>query len=235
MLPPALLAFAATAAVLLLVYRRETATPFQDPPSETAIPAARTAAYGLAALVLVAAALTASGPLGMPLHVVALAAGAVLLFAVPLVGADTSRATLRRIDWNVLLLFIGLFLLLGGVRDDPAFQDLLATLPPDYDSATGLATLALVTAILSTLVSNVPAVLLIGEGLPPDATAFYVLAAASTLAGNATMVGAAANLLVAERAAELGEHIPLRRFLAAGVPASILSLVVAVAWLTIVR
>jgi Na+/H+ antiporter NhaD/arsenite permease-like protein len=85
-------------------------------------------------------------------------------------------------------------------------------------------------ALLSNLVSNVPAVLLLApvvEGAA-DPALWLALAASSTLAGNATLVGAAANVIVAETARALGAEFSVRRFMAAGLPTALLTLGLAV-------
>jgi Na+/H+ antiporter NhaD/arsenite permease-like protein len=234
MLPPTLLAILVAIILLTTLYRRELTTPFALPeePSILPQPDARLSRFGLWALGGVALFLLASGPLGLSLSAVALSAGAILLVAGPMMGGPNGRRVLARVDWNILLLFIGLFILLAGVRGSDLFSNLLATLPATYARPEDLGVLALVTALLSNLVSNVPAVLLLSpalEGAPHDA--WYVLATASTLAGNTTLVAAAANLIVAERAEHDGVALPLTRFLAAGVPITIASLDVALAWI----
>jgi Na+/H+ antiporter NhaD/arsenite permease-like protein len=87
-----------------------------------------------------------------------------------------------------------------------------------------------VTVVLSNVVSNVPAVML----LLPAAThpiAGPVLALASTLAGNLILVGSIANLIVAERGAALGVRIDWRTHAPVGVPVTIVTLAVAALWL----
>jgi Na+/H+ antiporter NhaD/arsenite permease-like protein len=87
-----------------------------------------------------------------------------------------------------------------------------------------------VTALLSNLVSNVPAVML----LLPHAShplAGPILALASTLAGNLLIVGSIANIIVVEQAASLGVTIGWRRHAWVGVPVTLATLAVAAAWL----
>jgi Na+/H+ antiporter NhaD/arsenite permease-like protein len=232
MTPPALIALTAAALVLRFVFRRELGRPFDGPASPDApegVP--RRPMYGAIGLAIFAVALALGSLWQVPVAAVALVVGSLFLFAAPLVGIGTGRQHLRRVDWTVLLLFIGLFIVLAGVRDNDTFVALLGLLPATYGDPGSLFVLAGVTAVLSNLVSNVPAVLLIGHGLPMEPTAFYVLAASSTLAGNATLVGAAANLLVAERAEEGGASLPFGRFVAAGLPIALVSIAAAVAWI----
>jgi Na+/H+ antiporter NhaD/arsenite permease-like protein len=88
------------------------------------------------------------------------------------------------------------------------------------------------TVVLSNLVSNVPATML----LLPAAThalAGPVLALASTLAGNLLLVGRIANLIVADQAADLGIRIDWRAHARAGVPVTLATLGLAAAWIAL--
>jgi Na+/H+ antiporter NhaD/arsenite permease-like protein len=94
----------------------------------------------------------------------------------------------------------------------------------------GTPALVLVTTVLSNLISNVPAVLLFRPLVPqfPDPTQTWLtLAAASTLAGNLTLIGSVANLIVAEQAKKFGVNLSFRAFLKAGVTITLLTLGVA--------
>jgi Na+/H+ antiporter NhaD/arsenite permease-like protein len=87
-----------------------------------------------------------------------------------------------------------------------------------------------VTVVLSNLVSNVPAVML----LLPAAThplSGPVLALASTLAGNLFIVGSIANIIVVDQAARLGVRIGWRQHARVGVPVTVVTLALAAAWL----
>ena len=109
------------------------------------------------------------------------------------------------IDWPLLVMFIGLFIVVGGLEK--------AAITPDVSAAIGhqhldnTAILAAVTAVLSNVVSNVPAVLLLKSFVPnlqDPQRAWLVIAMAATLAGNFTLVGSVANLIVAQRAKARG-------------------------------
>ena len=107
----------------------------------------------------------------------------------------------RELDGPLLLLFAGLFVVVAGAER--------ALLTPDLVAATGALGLAdpwrlsALTAVLSNIVSNVPAVLALKPFIPPLADphrAWLVVAMSSTLAGNLTLLGSVANLIVAEHA-----------------------------------
>jgi Na+/H+ antiporter NhaD/arsenite permease-like protein len=89
-------------------------------------------------------------------------------------------------------------------------------------------------AVLSNLVSNVPGVMLLGGMLPPDDTMlWFALAAFSTLAGNATLIGSAANVIVAEQSDDAGIHFNFWKFALTGVPVTFVTLLVAICILTL--
>jgi len=95
--------------------------------------------------------------------------------------------------------------------------------------------LSLFTAILSNIVSNVPAVLILRPFIPSlvdPHRAWLVVAMASTLAGNLTLIGSVANLIVAERARVEGTPISFSAYFKVGLPLTLLTLAAGTAWLT---
>ena len=130
---------------------------------------------------------------------------------------------LARIDWGVLVLFVGLFVLTAAVRDDAVFTVLF-----DAVSRSGAAAHAVATFVLSGIVSNVPAVLLLAPATTGQSS-WLRLAAVSTLAGNATPVASAATLIVLERARRSESRISIGRLVAIGLPVSVLTTLVALA------
>jgi Na+/H+ antiporter NhaD/arsenite permease-like protein len=88
--------------------------------------------------------------------------------------------------------------------------------------------------VLSNLISNVPAVLLFRPFIPQFAAptpAWLTLAMATTLAGNLTLLGSVANLIVAESAKREGVELSFQEYLKAGIPITLLSLALGVLWL----
>ncbi|HEX6842628.1 MAG TPA: anion transporter [Stellaceae bacterium] len=137
----------------------------------------------------------------------------------------------REIDWPLLLLFAGLFVVVAGLEKavlGPAALAYAAELKLDQPPV-----LALVAGVLSNLVSNVPAVLVLKpfiQNLSEPRTAWLVLAMASTLAGNLTILGSVANLIVVQRARQHGVEIGFWSHLKIGVPLTILTIAIGV-WL----
>ncbi len=100
--------------------------------------------------------------------------------------------------------------------------------------------LSLISAGLSNLVSNVPAVLLIEPVLqampqPNRETAWLALAMSSTLAGNLTVLGSVANLIVVENARRDGVTVSFREYCKVGLPLTILTLGLGIAWLQFIH
>jgi Na+/H+ antiporter NhaD/arsenite permease-like protein len=94
--------------------------------------------------------------------------------------------------------------------------------------------LSALTALLSNIVSNVPAVLLLKPfvvALPDQRTAWLTVAMASTLAGNFTIIGSVANLIVVQGAAAEGVNIGFRDYFKVGAPLTVLTLTIGTLWL----
>jgi Na+/H+ antiporter NhaD/arsenite permease-like protein len=143
-----------------------------------------------------------------------------------------TREMLSLVDWPLLVLFAGLFI----VNHALVSQGLLA-IGLDYVSLSGIdlnrpAWLFGVTAVLSNLVSNVPAVmLLLPAANHPQSGA--ILALASTLAGNFVIVGSIANTIVLDQAARLNVRITWRDHARVGIPVTLATLTIAAVWLWI--
>lgn len=166
--------------------------------------------------------------LGVPPAEVAIAAGALLL----LTRRIKPERIWREIDWPLLLMFAGLFIVVHGFEKAAFTPDVMAAFKNAYLNQPAM--LAGFTAVLSNIVSNVPAVLLLKpfvENLADPHRGWLVLAMASTLAGNLTIAGSAANLIVVERARRLGIHISFWRHLRIGAPVTAVTIFIGVAML----
>jgi len=178
--------------------------------------------------VLVAIAMMALFFAGLPVAGVAIVGGALLLFT-RRVKADK---VYFEIDWPLLLMFVGLFVVVAGLEH--------AVLTPEAATAIGrlhsqsAPVLAALTAVLSNVVSNVPAVLVLKPfvaGLPDPQRAWLLVAMASTLAGNLTLVGSVANLIVTQRARRYGVTIGFWPHFRVGAPLTFLTILVGLWWL----
>ncbi len=162
--------------------------------------------------------------LGWPVPKVAVTAGALLL----LTRRVKPERVYREIDWSLLVMFIGLFIVIAGIEKTQLSEDLFAVAGRFHLERT--APMSIFAALLSNLVSNVPAVLVFKGFVPhlPDATrAWLTLAMSSTLAGNLTVLGSVANLIVVQRARHEVE-ISFWEYAKAGVPLTIATLAVGV-------
>ncbi|MBI5197478.1 MAG: anion transporter [Nitrospirae bacterium] len=169
--------------------------------------------------------------LGFPPHTTAISLAALLILLV----SNRPRRPLQQVDWTLLLLFAGLFIVMRGVEKAGLIQQVLRTGEEltTGDGWNSLVAFSGITLGVSNLVSNVPAVLLLSPltGVMPDPhQAWLILAMVSTLAGNLTLVGSAANLIVVEMARRGGVFVGFMEYLKIGVPLTFLTTVLGV-WL----
>lgn len=167
---------------------------------------------------------------GAPIPLAALAAAALLLMS----RRRDPEQSFEGIDWGLLVFFAALFVVTGAIETTGLGAGLFAWLRPWADG--GPAKLTAVSLVLSNLVSNVPAVMLFRPVVPTLAdpeTAWLTLAMATTLAGNLTLLGSVANLIVAEIARRRGVHLSFVEYLKAGTPIALVSLVLGVLWLAL--
>jgi Na+/H+ antiporter NhaD/arsenite permease-like protein len=231
-LVPAGGALVLTAAILHLVFRRELLRPDALAGAPSA-PAAEPVALDRPLLVVGLAALAGvvvANVLGASLALTALAAASVVLLA----ARRRAEHLLTQVDWSVLLFFGGLFVLVAGLQKTGLPEEALAALgrpPEDGAGMTGSAalTLTLVLSIGSQIVSNVPLILLlepwIGTFADP-AEAWRITALVTTLAGNLTILGSVANIIVLERARV---HVGFFAYMRIGVPVTVASTAFALA------
>ena len=165
---------------------------------------------------------------GVPAALMAAIGAAVLLIT----RTVDPRHVYDEVDWGLLVFFIGLFIIVGGAERAGLTRALLQ--PTDAWNLHRMAVFVPVTAMLSNLVSNVPAVMLLRTivgGFPDPRTGWIALAMASTLAGNLTITGSVANIIVVERAAARGVHIGFGEYARVGVPLTIATLTLGWLWL----
>jgi Na+/H+ antiporter NhaD/arsenite permease-like protein len=223
--PVAVLGLVATVALIAVFHRGEFANtkPLRAPPSDIRVNR-----------VLVVRALVATGVMialffaGMIPAKAAIIIGGLLLLTRRL----KSRRIYDEIDWSLLLMFAGLFIVVASAER--------TLLTPDVITAVGglhldrVPVLSAITAVLSNVVSNVPAVLVMKPfvaSLPDHDRAWLVIAMASTLAGNFTVLGSVANLIVVQRAAVGGIHIGFWDYFRVGAPLTLITLVIGTLWL----
>jgi Na+/H+ antiporter NhaD/arsenite permease-like protein len=177
--------------------------------------------------ILASAAMIAFFFAGWPVPKVAIVAGAVLLIT----RRVNPEKVYRRIDWSLLVMFAGLFIVVAGIEKTSLEQDLTALAGRSHLENTFL--LSGFSALLSNLVSNAPAVLLfkplVGHLANPT-RAWLTLAMSSTFAGNFTTVGSVANLIVIQQARHKVK-IGFWEYFRVGAPLTIVTLLVGAAWI----
>ncbi|XAR53641.1 hypothetical protein NMG60_11022268 [Bertholletia excelsa] len=156
--------------------------------------------------------------------------------ALVVIDFKDARPSLDKVSYSLLVFFCGMFISVAGF-DTTGIPGTLWKLIEPYaqvDRTMGLALLAAVILILSNLISNVPAVLLLGARVAASAgaispenekKAWLILAWVSTVAGNLSLLGSAANLIVCEqarRAPHLGYNLSFWSHLKFGVPSTII-------------
>jgi Na+/H+ antiporter NhaD/arsenite permease-like protein len=171
--------------------------------------------------------------LDAPISLIAFLGGCFLLLALPLIKRDTgTQPILRGVDWTLLLFFVGLFIVLKGVETSGLMSLMLDSFEGLGAGVAGVAGLSTISAVLSNLISNVPAVMLLSPMIPAgDNTLWLALASSSTLAGNATILGAAANIIVVEKGLGMGVEVRLRDFVKAGLPVTLVTLLLSILYL----
>lgn len=142
-----------------------------------------------------------------------------------------SRRMLGLVDWPLIVLFIGLFVVNHALAKSGVLGMVVEGLRSSGIEASRPSILFPLTAVLSNLVSNVPAVMLLLPSAKAAPLAGPVLALASTLAGNLLMVGSVANMIVADQAARQGITLGWREHARIGIPVTFATLGLAAAWL----
>jgi Na+/H+ antiporter NhaD/arsenite permease-like protein len=163
-----------------------------------------------------------------------LGAAALMLYA-----RSNVEEVLREVEWPTLLFFVGLFVLVGGL-EVTGFVGRIAELLTVLDGASALTALVIMwgSAAASGLVDNIPFTatmipviqdLAQARGLSEDEVRplWWALALGADFGGNATLIGASANVVVGGMSEQAGKKISFLRFMAYGVPVTVISLGVA--------
>ncbi len=230
--PAALLSLAAIYLIIVLLFRgslREALPETPDLPEYHKLSVQRgLLMVSLANLVLFLGLLI----VGVSPHWAAISCAALIL----VLASNRPRRALQYVDWTLLLLFAGLFIVMRGLEATSWLDRVIEWAGP-WLSAPGLGGLLALIAlavVVSNLVSNVPAVLLLAPILVrvgAGSESWLAVAMASTLAGNLTIIGSAANLIVLEIAAQRGVHIGFWAYLRVGLPVTVVTIVISAVWL----
>jgi len=214
--------------VILLLFRREFALPLKIPGTLHLRPIYKPlfikslVSVGLMLVLIIA---------GVQVTLAALSASALLLFT----RRIKPQRVFREIDISLLVFFSGLFIITSAVWKLGFYNTLIERLLPYLQN--NLPLFGIFSAFLSNLISNVPAVMLLSPLIarfPSQELAWIFLAMSSTLAGNLTLLGSVANLIVAESAESRGYRLSFLTYLKVGFPVTILTITVSTLFLILI-
>ena len=229
--PVAVIGLAINFAVVALVYRRSLSKAAGVHALPDELPRPHVLPWLLVKSVGVTLAAVALFFTGRPIALVALAAAGVMML-----GRIKPEKVYKSVDWPLLVMFTGLFVVVHAFEVHVVRTWGLE----NWHALTGspVVGVSALSVALSNLVSNVPAVLLLEplmRVMKDPETAWLALAMSSTLAGNLTVLGSVANLIVVESARRAGTELSFREYLKVGVPLTLVTTLAGVGWLTLVR
>jgi Na+/H+ antiporter NhaD/arsenite permease-like protein len=226
--PIAILCLGVIWVVIILMYKDEFSKK-----NFFAIPPTREVRYHKPLLVktlVVTAGLLAAFILGVPIALASLIAACILLFT----RRIKPEKIFASIDWEILVFFSALFIVTGTMEIN-GITNKLGEIAQNAGELTPF-NISISTALLSNLVSNVPAVLLLKPviaQIPNQTAGWLTLAASSTLAGNLTLLGSVANLIVVESAKRRHVNISFWEYTKVGAIITILTLMISIAWISV--
>jgi Na+/H+ antiporter NhaD/arsenite permease-like protein len=167
--------------------------------------------------------------LGLSIAVIALAGASLII----LFGKHKPEKLIKDVDWVLLLFFASLFIVVGAVQKVGLLDGILNI--GLEENFAGLISIHSISLVLSQILSNVPYTVLMLPlmNVVDSETLWLALASASTLAGNATIIGAMANIIVIESADNFGVKIGFWEFFKSGIIITILTFVVSVSLLLV--
>ncbi len=150
-----------------------------------------------------------------------------LLAALPILVFSPRRGEMaRKIDWRTLVFFASMFVLMESVWDTGFFQQTISGTGLD---PTSIPMILATSALLSQFISNVPFVALylpLLSHLDASVEGMMALAAASTIAGNLTILGAASNVIIVQNGEKRGTVLTFSDFVKVGFPLTALNLLI---------
>jgi Na+/H+ antiporter NhaD/arsenite permease-like protein len=240
--PVSIVTLSVISGLLYLVFRRQlVVSPERVAELERLDPAAdvRESRYvkrSLAVLVGTIVAFFLHSPLHLEPAVVALGGATILL----LVASDDVEEALERVEWSTIFFFLGLFVMVGALEERGVIEAVADRLAEATSSDVGQGMVILWGAAAgSALVDNIPftaAMIPVVEQLQAGNDEFqdglwWALALGACFGGNATLIAAAANVAAAGVVERSGERISFGRFLAVGLPITLVSLMIATVYL----
>jgi Na+/H+ antiporter NhaD/arsenite permease-like protein len=147
----------------------------------------------------------------------------------------STETILGRVDWSLLVLIVSLGVVVTSFANtELPKQSVMSLESSGIDLQVGWQ-MAIATMVLSNLVNNIPAVMLLLKIIPSNTQDLgLILAVASTFAGNFIIIGSLANMIMVRQAQEHGVMISFWRHARLGIPITILSTLILVGWILIV-
>lgn len=173
-------------------------------------------------------------PESQKLPIIAITVGALAI----VIGRFRPDDTLRVIDWTLILFFSGLFIVVEAVREVGIVESMYSFIKPYFGNSeiSKYSVFSLITILGSNIVSNVPYVMIakswVREFVNPD-KAYVLLAVVSTFAGNLTIIGSVANIIVLEKSKSVAK-IDFWTYSKVGIPITIITSILAVIYITII-
>ncbi len=147
----------------------------------------------------------------------------------------TTRRMLSMVDWHLLLLFGGLFVVTGSLSETGVLTNFMDTVRQFGIDLDGSGFLGMVSLFGSNSIGNVPLVVLVLSAIPGlSEIGLYSLALFSTLSGNLLIIGSIANIIAVERASLEGVKVGFFEYARIGIPVTMASLIISYAWMTLV-
>lgn len=226
--PPALIGLVIVWLVLLIIYKKEfRKVRFEKLEIEEVKPYRPLLIKSIISSIL----MIIASFLGVPVTLAAFGGASMLLITRRL---KPERVFLE-IDWSLLVFFSALFIVTKSIETAGFGKFLSLTLEPYITQ--GTASFAISSAFLSNIVSNVPAVLLYRPIIPnlinPE-QAWLILGMATTFAGNLTLIGSVANLIVAESAKKRFINLSFKEYLKSGLVITFFSLLFGIIWFNLI-
>lgn len=168
--------------------------------------------------------------IGVPVTLAAMGAASILLITRRL----KAERVFNEIDWSLLVFFSGLFVVTKTVEVLGISDQLIKLF--QISGGSEVLNLTIISTITSNLISNVPAVLVLKNIIVSYSNkeiAWLTMAMATTFAGNLTLIGSVANLIVAESAKKRGIILSFAEYFKSGVLITFLSLILGVLWLSL--
>ena len=228
---PVIFAMAAAYGIIWLMSRKQLASVLsvQTESNQPTYPFNRLHTFkGLIILVMVIGLFFTS----LPKEVIALAAAGIHLASTKFRTEDL----LKLVEWPILVLFMGLFVVTGAFQSTGYGDQVVQSLAHSGFNLNQPHCLALTTAVLSNLINNSAAVMLLLKviDLSHPATA-YILALANSFGGSLIIIGSVSNIIVVQQARELGVHISFRDFARLGVPVTLAAIAGLLVWVTLMN